>query len=144
MAPRYGTRTPFQLLLGLVLTTTVCSKCHLSGMWKNDLGSTMSIGSVNSRGGFKGSYLTAVSSTNNTITESLLAGAQELDDEPIVGFIVKWNFSKSVTVFTGQCFKDDNGSDVLETMWLLRSYTEKRKDNWKATRVGTNVFTRVL
>ncbi|KAJ1212544.1 hypothetical protein NDU88_000199 [Pleurodeles waltl] len=144
MAPGYCTKTPLLLLLGLALTTTVCSKCHLSGRWKNDLGSTMSIGSVDSKGGFEGSYLTAVSSTNNTITESPLAGAQQLDDEPTVGFTVKWTFSKSMTVFTGQCFEDDNGNDVLETMWLLRSHAGERTDNWKATSVGRNIFTREL
>ncbi|XP_069075438.1 avidin-like [Pleurodeles waltl] len=144
MAPGYCTKTPLLVLLGLALTTTVCSKCDLSGKWKNGLGSTMSIGSVDSKGGFEGSYLSALSSTDNTIKESPLAGAQQLDDEPTVGFTVKWNFSYSVTSFVGQCFVDDNGNEVLETIWLLRSHVGERTDNWKATSVGTNSFTRQL
>ncbi|KAJ1212542.1 hypothetical protein NDU88_000197 [Pleurodeles waltl] len=144
MAPGYCTKTPLLVLLCLALTTTVCSKCQISGKWKNDHGSTMSIGSVDSKGGFEGSYLTAVSSTNNDITESPLAGVQQLDDEPTVGFIVKWISINSVTVFTGQCFVDENGNEVLETIWLLRSPAGVRTDNWKATRVGRDVFTREL
>ncbi|KAJ7425462.1 avidin-like protein [Pitangus sulphuratus] len=48
----------------------------------------------------------------------------------------------SITVFTGQCFLDKDGEEVLKTMWLLRSRVDDIKDDWKATRVGTNVFTR--
>ena len=40
----------------------------------------------------------------------------------------------SITVFTGQCFVDKKGKEVLKTMWLLRSYVDDIKDDWKATR----------
>lgn len=40
----------------------------------------------------------------------------------------------SVTVFTGQCFVDDEGNEILKTMWLLRSQVDNIKDDWKATR----------
>ncbi|PKU38550.1 avidin-like [Limosa lapponica baueri] len=49
----------------------------------------------------------------------------------------------SITVFTGQCFVDEDGREVLKTMWLLRSRVDNVKDDWKATRVGINVFTRL-
>lgn len=39
----------------------------------------------------------------------------------------------STTVFTGQCFVDEDGKEVLKTMWLLRSRVDKIKDDWKAT-----------
>ncbi|KAJ1212539.1 hypothetical protein NDU88_000194 [Pleurodeles waltl] len=42
----------------------------------------------------------------------------------------------SLTSFVGQCFVDDNGNEVLETIWLLRSPAGKRSDNWKATRIS--------
>ncbi|KAK2537220.1 avidin [Columba livia] len=48
----------------------------------------------------------------------------------------------SITVFTGQCFVDDGGKETLKTMWLLRSAADNIKDDWKATMVGTNTFTR--
>ncbi|KAK4816140.1 hypothetical protein QYF61_011533 [Mycteria americana] len=40
----------------------------------------------------------------------------------------------SVTVFTGQCFVDEKGREVLKTMWLLRSSVGNIMDDWKATR----------
>lgn len=49
----------------------------------------------------------------------------------------------STTVFTGQCFMDEDKQESLQTMWLLREKAEFATDNWKATTVGTNVFTRV-
>ncbi|KAH1168956.1 hypothetical protein KIL84_013546 [Mauremys mutica] len=48
----------------------------------------------------------------------------------------------STTVFTGQCFVDENGKEILETMWLLREKAEAN-DDWGATRVGKDVFTRI-
>ena len=39
----------------------------------------------------------------------------------------------SVTVFTGQCFVDEEGKEILKTMWLLRSHVDSIKDDWKAT-----------
>ncbi|PKK17527.1 avidin [Columba livia] len=90
--------------------------------------------------------------------------------QPTFGFTVNWNFTgaspspaslqypqsslilpvmfpndppiNSITVFTGQCFVDDGGKETLKTMWLLRSAADNIKDDWKATMVGTNTFTR--
>jgi len=39
----------------------------------------------------------------------------------------------SITVFTGQCFVDKEGKEVLKTMWLLRSHVDSIQDDWKAT-----------
>ncbi|NXO05571.1 AVID protein, partial [Rhinopomastus cyanomelas] len=52
------------------------SQCELTGKWINDLGSTMTIGAVNGKGDFAGSYLTAVTATNNKIQVSPLQGSQ--------------------------------------------------------------------
>ncbi|KFQ80354.1 Avidin-related protein 4/5, partial [Phoenicopterus ruber ruber] len=49
----------------------------------------------------------------------------------------------SITVFTGQCFVAEDGKEILKTMWLLRSHVDNIKNDWKATRVGTNNFTRL-
>lgn len=40
----------------------------------------------------------------------------------------------STTVFTGQCFVDEHGKEILKTMWLLRSHVNSIDDDWKATR----------
>ncbi|NXA93081.1 AVID protein, partial [Melanocharis versteri] len=141
--------TPFLLVLFLALGAHGVSvkKCNLTGRWVNDLGSNMTITTVNANGVFAGSYHTAVTATSNEIKVSPLQGAQQRGPnqkgQPTFGFTVHWTFSDSITVFTGQCFVDDDGKEILKTMWLLRSRVENIKSDWKATRVGINVFTRL-
>ncbi|KFU86028.1 Avidin, partial [Chaetura pelagica] len=92
---------------------------------------------VNGQGGFTGSYHTAVTATSNEIKKSPLQGTQHLSNQqsqPTFGFTVNWTFSDSITVFTGQCFVDEDGKEILRTMWLLRSRVDDIKDDWKATR----------
>ncbi|EOA93069.1 Avidin, partial [Anas platyrhynchos] len=40
----------------------------------------------------------------------------------------------STTVFTGQCFVDIEGKEILKGMWLLQSHANSIKDDWKATK----------
>ncbi|NXX28228.1 AVID protein, partial [Nicator chloris] len=132
--------TPFVLVLFLALGAHGLSveKCSLTGRWVNDLGSNMTITTVNANGVFAGSYHTAVTATSNEIKVSPLQGSQQKGPnqkgQPTFGFTVNWSFSESVTVFTGQCFIDEDGKEVLKTMWLLRSRVDSIKSDWKATR----------
>ncbi|NXH13316.1 AVID protein, partial [Bucco capensis] len=140
--------TPFLLVLSLALVAPGLSarKSVLTGCWTNDLGSNMTIGNVDESGNFAGSYLTAVKNTPNKIQESPLRGSQNYmneNNEPTFGFTVNWSFSDSITVFTGQYFVDDNGREILKTLWLLRSSVRNIKEDWKATMVGTNTFQRL-
>ncbi|NWZ81736.1 AVID protein, partial [Poecile atricapillus] len=130
--------TPFLLVLFLALVAHGLSvkKCSLTGRWVNDLGSNMTIMTVNVNGDFAGVYYTAVSDTTKKIKLSPLLGSQHqpnLLKQPTFGFTVHWTFSDSITVFTGQCFVDEDGKEVLKTMWLLRSHADKRRDDWNAT-----------
>ncbi|CAN8219875.1 unnamed protein product [Coccothraustes coccothraustes] len=139
--------TPLLLVLFLALGAhglQGTQQCKLTGEWKNDLGSNMTIYEVNESGGFAGKYLTAVSASPSEIQESPLLGFQHLPywSQPTFGFTVNWTFSYSTTVFTGQCFVDEHGKEVLKTMWLLRLRAKNHGDDWKATMVGRNVFTR--
>ncbi|NWR85700.1 AVID protein, partial [Furnarius figulus] len=121
-------------------------QCNLTGDWKNDLGSNMTISAVDQNGSFNGLYNTSVAVMPIKIQPSPLLGFQHLTNpigQPTFGFTVNWTFSDSVTVFTGQCFVDENGEEVLKTLWLLRAHADKIEDDWKATRVGTNVFHRL-
>ncbi|NXU85130.1 AVID protein, partial [Xiphorhynchus elegans] len=134
-----GQATLFLLVLSLALGAHGLSdkKCSLIGQWVNDLGSTMKILAVNNNGDFSGTYLTAVTATTNKIQESPLQGSLQRRNQkgqPTFGFTVNWTFSDSVTVFTGQCFVDKNGKEVLKTMWLLRSRVDNIENDWKATR----------
>ncbi|NXX99663.1 AVID protein, partial [Centropus bengalensis] len=106
--------------------------CNLTGFWKNDLGSNMTIGEVSKEGNFNGIYWTAVKESKADIKISPLVGSQNLSSQPPFGFTVNWTFADSVTVFTGQCFVDKNGKEILKTMWLLRSRVDDIKDDWKA------------
>ncbi|OXB66689.1 hypothetical protein ASZ78_013080 [Callipepla squamata] len=132
------------LSLALLAPGLTAEKCSLAGNWTNDLGSNMTIGAVNDKGEFSGTYLTAVADTPYNITRSPLLGIQNNTVwQPTFGFTVQWTFIESTTVFTGQCFVDKNGKEVLKTMWLLRSRVDDAGDDWKATRVGNNIFTRL-
>ncbi|XP_010083384.1 PREDICTED: avidin-like, partial [Pterocles gutturalis] len=93
-----------------------------------------------------GSYHTAVAATKKQIPVSPLQGSQQHPNakgQPTFGFTVQWQFADSTTAFVGQCFVDRRGKETLETMWLLREEVPSRRDTWKATRVGTSVFTHV-
>ncbi|XP_052526134.1 avidin-like [Tympanuchus pallidicinctus] len=138
------------LLLGLVLLglgPAASRKCDLQGLWRNELGSNVTISALDVAGTFSGSYQTAVAVTNKQILVSPLQGAQQpagtKGQQPTFGFTVQWQFADSTTVFVGQCFVDRRGKETLEMAWLLREEVPSRKDTWKAVRVGTNVFTRV-
>ncbi|NWX92671.1 AVID protein, partial [Nothoprocta ornata] len=112
-------------------------QCVLTGFWINNLGSNMTIDSVSDKGEFSGLYHTAVTATSNEIKISPLQGSQHPKNEvnqPTFGFTVNWSFSDSTTVFTGQCFVDDNGKEILRTTWLLRQEVGSLKEDWKATR----------
>ncbi|XP_029438698.1 avidin-like [Rhinatrema bivittatum] len=129
----------------LVLMSFCCStdaQCPLTGRWRNDLQSNMTISQVDENGFFTGTYYTSVSLTNKTILESPLIGFQQLRDQPTFAFSVKWKFSVSMTSFVGQYYKDPQGQELLVTMWLLREEAEY-KYNWAATRVGINTFYRI-
>ncbi|KAG8598436.1 hypothetical protein GDO81_002615 [Engystomops pustulosus] len=132
-------------LVAALSCLTICAaakpaQCNLTGQWMNNLGSNMTISAVSRNGLFSGVYLTAVSATNKTIMESPLIGYQQLKGSPTIGFTVKWTFSDSITVFTGQCFINGKGRPVLLMSWLLRSDSDNIKDDWKQTRVGFNNF----
>ncbi|NWW76881.1 AVID protein, partial [Climacteris rufus] len=129
---------PFLLVLSLALGAHSLSakKCSLLGNWINDLGSNMTITSMNENGDFSGLYLTAVSSSVKPIEMSPLLGSQHptnLLKQPTFGFTVHWTFSGALSFLSILCFVDKNQKEVLKTMWLLRLHGKKLEDNWNAT-----------
>ncbi|XP_043918303.1 avidin-related protein 4/5-like isoform X2 [Protopterus annectens] len=115
----------------------------LAGIWKNELGSILSIDEHDGNL-FEGTYLTAVKSeeTEDDIKLSDIVGFQQQDNSFTFGFTVRWSFSDSVTVFTGQYFPDSENGEILETMWLIRSNVDNHSKDWEATTVGKNTFVR--
>ncbi|NXS14232.1 AVID protein, partial [Neodrepanis coruscans] len=112
-------------------------QCDLQGLWRNELGSNMTLMALNTAGIFSGFYHTAVAATNKQILVSSLHGTQQhpsAKGHTTFGFTVQWQFSDSITAFVGQCFVDNCGRGTLETMWLLREEVASHRDTWKATR----------
>nr|XP_033793410.1 cyclic AMP-responsive element-binding protein 3-like isoform X2 [Geotrypetes seraphini] len=132
----------FQLLVLMSSCYTSDAKCLLTGKWRNELGSNMTISQVDESGFFTGLYLTQVSLANKTIITSPLTGTQQLSDEPTFGISVNWQFAASITSWAGQCYKDSLGKDFLITTWLLREQTSFA-DNWKSQRIGMDFFVRI-
>ncbi|XP_074852025.1 avidin-like [Carettochelys insculpta] len=139
------------LVLALVSRGTFSErKCVLSGSWKSSLGCTMVVSALNEAGEFSGSYLPARLAPKAGTLQSPLHGCQHQagwPEQPTFGFTIKWQFSESppdsMTVFVGQCFLDDKGEESLHTTWLLREEVRGPSNDWRATRVGTNTFTRI-
>ncbi|KAM8982899.1 avidin-like [Guaruba guarouba] len=139
----------FILVLTMALVpfvTPVERKCQLSGLWRNELDSLMEISALRDNGDFQGKYLTRVTLAGGCARTSPLKGAQQQPGDggwPTFAFTVRWDkFSNATTTFAGQCFVDSGGKETLSTMWLLREAVGSLEEDWKATRVGRNVFTR--
>jgi hypothetical protein len=118
---------------------------NLEGTWHNELGSTMVIDQVRD-GGFTGTYTTAVSPTGSTQGSFQLVGRTDADiGGEAVAFLVCWqndtSSRHSVTAWSGQAQRI-NGQDQITAMWLLTLETSPEQD-WYATHVGHDVFTRV-
>ncbi|KFP92461.1 Avidin, partial [Apaloderma vittatum] len=110
-------------------------QCDLQGLWRNELGSNMTLSALDTAGTFLGSYHTAVAATSKKILVSPLQGAQQhagAKGQPTFGFTVQWQFSVTVTVFVGQCFMGGTGQEALG--WLLRSHAANISSDWNATR----------
>ncbi|KAM9138031.1 avidin-like [Pangshura tecta] len=139
----------FSLILALTLVTLSTSserKCVLSGSWRSSVGCKMFVSELSEAGAFSGSYLSAAMAPKADHQSSHLHGLQHgasPTEQPTFGFTVKWRFSDFTSVFVGQCFVDDQGEETLQTMWLLRQEVGFPGTDWKAIRVGTNVFTRI-
>ncbi|XP_075773208.1 avidin-like [Pelodiscus sinensis] len=152
-------KTLVALLLALALVTPGAAvtlgtaaprKCVLSGSWKSSLGCKMIISGLSETGEFSGSYLPATMAPRAGVLLSPLHGVQHdanRQEQPTFGFTVKWRFRESppdsVTVFVGQCFQGEQGAETLHTAWLLREEVRDSRSDWRATRVGTSIFTRV-
>ncbi|XP_027763031.1 avidin-like [Empidonax traillii] len=120
-----------------MLRTTIPVEHYLQGLWRNELGSSMTLLALNTTGTFLGFYHTAVTAANKQILLSPLQGAQQHPSakrHPIFAFTVQWQFSDSTTALVGQCFVDHSGKETLETTWLLREEVTSHRDTWKATR----------
>ena len=117
---------------------------NLSGVWYNELGSTMTLQINGSQ--LAGTYQTAVGNATGLYQ---LTGSFDPMPTPgpsgiSLGWVVAWNNpsgnSHSVTAWCGQC-QVIGGRETLTAMWLLSEETDPQND-WKSVFVGKDVFTR--
>ncbi|XP_009283482.1 avidin-like [Aptenodytes patagonicus] len=143
----------FALVLTLALAVGVTPaerKCLLSGSWRSDTGCRMVISVLSKDGSFSGSYLPGPAASNSEILTSPLEGSQQdagLVPQPTFSFTVRWRLrgteTAQMTAFLGQCYVGTNGEETLHALWLLREAADSPAEDWKATRIGTTVFTRI-
>uniref|UniRef100_A0A8C7CYS8 Avidin n=1 Tax=Oncorhynchus kisutch TaxID=8019 RepID=A0A8C7CYS8_ONCKI len=118
---------------------SVTKIAHLSGEWKNELGSIMTLKFEPTNSALSGTYKSLVGEHPHDTKEL---------NEPLVGFynikepqmptIAFW----SCSAFTGQYFNENN-QEVIKTTWILRSSEPSLGQDWEGTRVGTDIFLRV-
>lgn len=72
-------------------------QCDLQGLWRNELGSNMTLLALDMDGTFSGSYHTAVAATDKQILVSPLQGVLQppgtKGQQPTFGFTVQWQFA---------------------------------------------------
>ncbi|XP_009333095.1 PREDICTED: avidin-like [Pygoscelis adeliae] len=101
-------------------------------------------------GRFSGSSLPGPAAGSSEILTSPLEGSQQdvgLVLQPTFSFTVRWRLrgteTAQMTAFLGQCYVGANGEETLHALWLLREAADSPTEDWKATRIGTRVFTRI-
>ncbi|XP_062456594.1 avidin-like [Rhea pennata] len=124
-------------------------KCVLSGSWRSDGGSRLVVSVLGKDGGFSGSFLPGAAAGPGA-PSSPLRGSQPaagLRAQPTFSFTVRWRQREApgaeVTAFVGQCYVDEAGEEALHAVWLLREEARSPAEDWRATRIGTSVFTRI-
>ncbi len=118
------------------------SNPDISGEWKNDLGSIMTL-KVNGND-VSGTYKTAVGDSIAVGHDAPLKGTVQY---PLISFIVDYKTSNDhcLTAWVGR-FEDTGGKLTLKTMWLLGSLFSGPEDNpvpkepWETFQINSDVF----
>jgi hypothetical protein len=113
-----------------------------SGLWYNELGSMMQLNV--SGGNVWGWYYSAVGTAKATYPLSGQINPQPYPFSQVLGWAVAWTNAyanaHSSTSWSGQYQTVDNQEEIV-AFWLLTSETQEQ-DDWEATLVGKDVFTR--
>lgn len=110
----------------------------LEGTWRNQLGSRLAV-QVDGRGGLHGTY----HSEAGLAPEAIYRVSGSYDPAPsastvVVGFVVDWPETHSVTVWSGVY---DGSDDTIKATWLMTAEREPAEE-WRSTLVGHDVFRR--
>ncbi|XP_026886485.2 avidin [Electrophorus electricus] len=119
---------------------TKASSCNVTGQWHSELGSLLWLTTVGPE--VRGVYQTAVESALGAAGhnhQAKIVGVVGEGRQPTIAFSVLW-IKGSCSAWVGQCFVLPGGSQVLKTLWMLRSVAETSLDNWDSTRLGEDQF----
>ncbi|XP_063819687.1 avidin-like isoform X2 [Pseudophryne corroboree] len=119
--------------------SAVGAHCNVTGVWVNTLGSILSLHAEGLH--LSGSLRTSVEVSHGGAGDEMtgqLVGVLGRGTQATFTMSVRWS-GGSVTAWVGQCFQTWK-CPVLRTMWLLRSEATVEEDNWKATRIGEDLF----
>lgn len=104
-----------------------------SGIWKNDLGSTMTLSQT--KDVLAGTYKSAVSAGGTPTTGSL----QGYVDGDLIAFAVHWDQFQAITTWVGQL--DPKNPKRMITLWQMVSQVAAG-DEWHSINAGTDTFTK--
>lgn len=108
---------------------------NLSGVWCNQLGSTLHLCAHEEDGSIVGSLQSVVGGVPGP--HPVVGYFVDVGDGlGVIGFVVRWSSSRSVTSWTGH-FNLHEGT--LTTSWLLTE-ASLEDGEWASTRVGHDVF----
>ncbi|XP_075033939.1 avidin-related protein 3-like isoform X2 [Mixophyes fleayi] len=130
------------IVLFMLVLSCHCSHvgahCNVSGVWVNTLGSVLTISAEGPLlSGFLCSSVEVSVGAAGDKTGTLI-GVLGQGNQPTFTMSVRWS-GGSVAAWVGQCFQTSR-CPVLRTMWLLRSEATVEENNWKATRIGEDIF----
>jgi len=115
-----------------------------SGLWYNELGSQMQLNVSGSS--VWGWYYSAVGMAQFTYPLSGQINTQPYPFSQVLGWAVPWRSAylnaHSVTAWSGQ-YQTVDGEEEIVAFWLLTNEMPENQD-WEATRVGKDVFTRTM
>ena len=112
----------------------------IEGKWFNELGSLMTIASIDGNV-LSGEYQTRVGDPRGLY---ILSGQTDGDRQSLgwcVGWVNQDGDAHSTTSWSGQ-YQTVGGDETIAAMWLL-TMDIPTSDDWKSTLIGKDVFTRM-
>ncbi|MBN3306348.1 AVR4 protein, partial [Amia calva] len=109
--------------------------CNVTGVWMSAMGSILKL-AVSPDAELGGNYMTSVETMKGVAgnqRQSRLSGLLNRGAQPTFAFSVVWEGGSSSS-WVGQCLVLGDGSQVLKTLWMLRSAAQGPEDDWKSTR----------
>ena len=113
---------------------------NIAGTWYNELKSKMII--KQSGANLTGTYQSGVGTDGRIYDLVGKVNTSPSECSQAISWVVVYNNYNSTAAWSGQYQRNEKtGEEKIYTFWLLTSETEPQ-DNWKATQIGQDIFTR--